>query len=202
MESKIDPMWSKQKTVANVPPAAYSQRMSKYIDRDFQIKFTKYILIVAVVSGMAFLIPTLYFINQNYDIFVNLADSFSPDIADHIAREQVGFNLIFSIFFFANIIFWVVFTRNMTAKIVGPAKILRNHLRLLSRGDLSLPPVKIREDDEFQELVQTYNYFYSLIRVQNERELTELKKVKEQVINPTAHQMLQKIIKDREDRAS
>lgn len=185
-----------------IPPAAYSQRSSRFIDRDFQMKFTRYIFIVSILSSLVFLIPTMYFINQNYDIFIGLADTFAPDIANHIASERFGFNIVFPVLFLANIAFWLIYTKNMTAKIVGPAKILRNHLRLLTRGDYTLPPVQLRDDDEFKDLIQTYNYFYSLMRVQNEKELSDLKKVQAKVGDPISQGLLQKIIHEREQRVS
>lgn len=183
-------------------PAAYSQRKSTFIDRQFQLKYTRYILGMATVSALIFLAPTLYFINQNYSIFMQLTDELSPGLAAYIAREQFSFNLTFSVLFIANFVFWAVFSNKMTAKIAGPAKILRNHIRLLSRGDFTLAPVHLRDDDEFKELVNTYNYFYTLLKVQNERELHELKKVREAMSNPVAKELITNLIQEREQRAS
>ncbi|OFZ17836.1 MAG: hypothetical protein A2Z20_05645 [Bdellovibrionales bacterium RBG_16_40_8] len=181
----------------HLQPSTYSQRSTTYVDRDFQVKYTRYILGMAILSTFIFLLPALYFSNQNYFIFYQLADLLSPDLANYIAKERIGFNAIFAITFIVNIIFWAVFSKKMTAKIAGPAKILRNHMRLLSRGDFTLPPVRLREDDEFKELVNAYNYLFILWKVQSERELEELREIQSSITNPAVYETVRRMIRER-----
>lgn len=181
-------------------PSAYSRRSTSYVDRDFQLKYTKYILTVAIVSAAAFLLPSFLLANQNYDIFLDLADLLNPDLAHYIAKERWTLNLVFAATFVANIVFWFVFSKKMTAKIAGPAKILRNHIRLFSRGDFTLPPVRLRDDDEFKELISAYNYLFTLLQVQNQRELEELKKIQAAISNPLALDLITQMIDDRDQR--
>lgn len=181
-------------------PAAYRRQNSSFIDRDFQLKYTRYILGMALVSTAIFLLPVFYFSNQNYSIFFKLADLMNPELANYIARERLGFNIIFSAVFLGNLAFWAIFSKKMTAKIAGPAKILRNHIRLLSRGDYTRAPVRLREDDEFKELINTYNYLYTLLKVQNERELKELDNIHGSITNPIAHKLIGQMIDERKHR--
>ena len=181
-------------------PAAYTRRGTSFIDREFQLKYTRYILSMALISTVIFLLPVFYFSNQNYTIFYKLADLMNPELANYIAREKLGFNIVFAAAFFGNIAFWAIFSKNMTAKIAGPAKILRNHIRLLSRGDFTLSPVRLREDDEFKELINTYNYLYTLLKTQNERELKDLDKVYDSITNPIAHALIGQMIDERRQR--
>lgn len=193
-------MWSKDRK--HLQPAAYSRRSSKYVDRDFQLRYTKYILTVAVVSCAVFLFPVFYFSNQNYQLFFDLADLMNPKLSQYIARERIGFNVFFIISFACSLLFWTVLSRKMTAKIAGPAKILRNHIRLFSRGDFSMTPVRVRDDDEFKDLINAYNYLYTLLKVQSERELQSLKKIQGAVTNPLARELILDMIHDRESRLS
>jgi hypothetical protein len=192
-------MWSPQKS-KYLQPSAYSRRSTTFIDRDFQLKYTRLTLAIAVASSLLFLLPIFLFANQNYTIFYKLADLMNPALADYISRERIGLNISFVAAFVGNLVFWVIFSKKMTAKIAGPAKILRNHIRLLSRGDFSLPLVRIREDDEFKELINTYNYLYTLLKVQSERELSELKRVESAITNPIAKNLIESMIDERVQR--
>ncbi len=192
-------MWPKRNS-KYLQPAAYSRRSSTFIDREFQLRFSKYVLIFALTSTFIFVLPLLYFSNQNYSIFFDLADLLNPDLARYIAKERMGFNVAFAVTLIANICFWLVFSKRMTAKIVGPLKIMRNHIRLLSRGDFTLPPVKLRDDDEFKELVSTYNYLYSLLKARNEKELHSLHELKKAITNPIARELIAGMIEERQNR--
>lgn len=192
-------MWNSRQS-KYLQPSAYSRRSTSFIDRDFQLKYTHYILIMAALSSSVFLFPALYLTNQNYNIFFDLADILSPSMAQYIDKERLTLNIAFAVLFLCNLIFWFVFSKKMTAKIAGPVKILRNHIRLFGRGDFSLQPLKIREDDEFRELVNTYNYLFILLQVQNKQELEELKKVRAAITNPVALDLISQMITEREQR--
>ncbi|MEQ1663775.1 MAG: hypothetical protein ABL927_00195 [Bdellovibrionales bacterium] len=189
-------MWSTRQS-KYMQPSAYSRRSTRFIDRNFQLKYTYYILGVAIASTLLFILPALYFTNQNYQIFYKLADLSNPDLASYISREQFGLNVLFACAAIANIIFWYIFSLKMTAKIAGPAKILRNHIRLMSRGDFSLPMVRLRDDDEFVDLINTYNYFYTLLKTQNKNDLNSLLNIRSSVSNSPAREVIQEMIRQR-----
>lgn len=189
-------MWG-QRNFKYLQPSAYTRRATTYVDRQFQLKYTRYILGMAIVSAVVFLLPALYFSNQNYVIFYQLADLLSPQLTSYIAKERIGFNVVFMAAFIGNAVFWIIFSKKMTAKIAGPAKILRNHIRLLSRGDFTMKPIRLRESDEFKELINTYNYFYALLQAQNKKELEELEAVHASIANPLAHELIGRMIHER-----
>ena len=165
-------MWPLRE-LKHLQPATYSRRSSSYVDRDFQERITRYLIGLSAISSLLFLLPALYFTNQNYSIFVDLADLNNPALSNYLFRERVGINVIFIVAFLTQAVFWYFFTKKMTEKIAAPAKVLRNHIRIASRGDFSLLPVKIREGDEFKDLINSYNYFYKLLQSQYLREIEE-----------------------------
>lgn len=181
-------------------PNAYLRRTTTYIDRDFQLRHTRYILLVALLSAGVFLLPIFIIANQNYALFMKLADFMSPSIAKYIAKEQLQLNVLFAFTFLAYGIFWISFGKKMTAKLAGPIKVLRNHLHLLSRGDYTLDTIRIREDDEFKELINSYNNLYSLLKVQNQRDLQMLHSIISEVTNPVVRQLLSDMIEERQKR--
>lgn len=155
---------------------------------------------MATLSILFFVVPTYYFAHENYEIFFRLADLMNPELAYYIEREKWGLNLAFMACLMANIIFWGIFSKKMTAKIAAPIKLLRNHIRYLSRGDLSLPILRMREDDEFKELISSYNYLYSILKTQSERDLANLTKINESLTNPMAKELIQTMIYERQTR--
>ncbi|MEZ4872466.1 MAG: hypothetical protein R2827_09545 [Bdellovibrionales bacterium] len=65
----------------------------------------------------------------------------------------------------------------MTAKVIAPIQILTNHLRNLSRGRWFEQPVRVRETDEFQDLIDAYNYFYLSFQKSISRDLKKLEMI-------------------------
>jgi hypothetical protein len=128
--------------------------------RKFQLRYTLY-LVGAVIFGMVLAGgPTLYFLNHNYQLFINLAYDQSPDLLETLERERLfinGFLLSTSI---GVVLFCFLIGFRMTSRIIGPVAVLERHLQKMSRGQWYHPVVKIRQADEFHQLIDAYNYFY------------------------------------------
>lgn len=178
-------------------PSGYTRRTTTFIDREFQLKYTRYILWMAAFITLLFLLPPFYYAYQNYTIFINLADLNDPGLSHYLLTERFDLCIYFAIAGLAQFAFWFLFSKRMSAKIVGPAKLLRNHLRLVSRGDFSLPVLQIRQDDEFKELVSSYNYLYTLLKVQSQRDLEDLLSMRKIVSHPGAVTLLNEMIRTR-----
>lgn len=138
----------------------------------------RYMLIVlaAGLLGAIFnIIPLFYFIDQNYRIFFDLAFAHSPEIIAQLNREQMWIKLFGIGSFFVLTIFFGFVAFRMTSRIVGPLKVMQNHLKQITRGNWRLHAIKVRENDEFQDLIESYNYFYSSYRTMLQRDLERLK---------------------------
>lgn len=85
----------------------------------------------------------------------------------------------------------------MTHRMIGPLKVLRNHLKWLSRGHWNLPPLKVREKDEFQDLIESYNYFYSSFRANIYKDLEALKKLNIDANNRDAYKAWKSMIEEK-----
>ncbi len=181
-------------------PSGYTRRNSGFIDREFQLKYTRYLLWMSGLIALVFLLPPFYYCFQNYGIFIRLADLNDPRLAHFLISERFYLVVYFGVAALAQFGFWIVFSRRMSAKIVGPAKLLRNHIRLVSRGDFSLPALRIRDDDEFKDLIGSYNYFYSLLKTQYERELEDLNNLKKMTTNAGALDLIKEMTEVRAKR--
>jgi methyl-accepting chemotaxis protein len=189
-------MWSLRRP-EQLQSSAYSRRESSYVDRDFQLKYTKKTFWISTFATLLFFAPALYWCNQNYEIFIDLAYGHNAKLVDHLESEQATLNtLLIACLIGQTAFLWLVGNR-MTAKIIAPLKIMRNHLRLLSRGELSVNAIRLRSHDEFQELFTTYNYFYATLRAQTAKDLERLEAIRSHSTHPLALDTLKAMINEK-----
>ncbi|MBX7231702.1 MAG: hypothetical protein K1X29_06415 [Bdellovibrionales bacterium] len=155
-----------------------SQRIYKFIDRDFQIRYMGMVVSASLLGGLIAGLPIYYYLDQNYIVFIELAQQYSPQIITHLERERVWVSSLLIISFSGLAAFFMFLSYKLTGRIIGPLRVLRNHLRQMSRGKWFLPPVKVRQTDEFQDLIDSYNYFYESFRTHLRQDLELLKKLK------------------------
>ena len=146
---------------ARFKQATYAFRTSRFVDRRFQLKFLVIFFTSAMLGISLTVIPSAVLLFDNYSVFSKLAYFHSPGTLEYLEREYISYFAILATFLTGLIIFYYVVGVKLSAKIVGPVRVLKDHLRRLTRGEWSSPPVRIRKGDEFQELVDVYNYFYS-----------------------------------------
>lgn len=168
-------LWIRHPQQKNIQPI--SKRSSRFIDREFQIRYVAVVVIAAAFGMLVSIGPAYYFLNQNYLIFADLAFEHSPDLLENLEQERYWINMLFGCGTLATLMFFGFLSFKMTNRMIGPLKVLRNHLKWLSRGRWNQPPLKVRDNDEFQDLIESYNYFYSSFRVNLVRDLEALKKL-------------------------
>ncbi len=132
-----------------------------FIERRFQIRYTLAMILVTFIGIAAALIPTMYLVQQNFDLFTELAYQNNPGLIDSIQRERLATYYIVGSVSVSVMVFVIILAFRLTSSIVGPLKVLRNHLRRLCRGHWHQGPLTVRSKDEFQDVLETYNYFFS-----------------------------------------
>ncbi|MBC86520.1 MAG: hypothetical protein CL677_05010 [Bdellovibrionaceae bacterium] len=160
-----------------VKPSSYQSRQTRFIDQGFQLKYTFFVSGIVLLAIACVFIPSFYFLNENYKIFTDIAYEYAPNMVRHLDREYGGLILIASGTFVAVGAFFFILGLKVTAKIIAPIHIITNHLRNLSRGRWFDRPVRIRDTDEFQDLVDAYNYFYHSFQKAISRDLKKLEKI-------------------------
>lgn len=193
---KIEVMWTSRR-FGYLQPSAYVRRATSFVDREFQLNYTKKTLWMFFTASLFAYGPVLYFLNENYSLLRDLMYSAAPEIVSHLEREQSILNASVILIFFAQIAFVLVYSRKMTGKIVGPVKKLRNFFRLLSRGEYSSPNLRVRDDDEFQDLISSFNYFYSGLQEQTHRDLMRLKEARKLSEHPIMNDSLDQMINEK-----
>lgn len=186
-------MWSLQRP-PHLDSSAYTHRDTRFVNREFQLSYTKKTVFIAGTATLLFLLPAIYWTNQNFEFFNEMAYTIQPDLVDHIESEQNTLNTLFFACLLGQMVFLSLMGQRMTDKIVAPLKILRNHVRLVSRGHLNLPPLRVRATDEFHDLITTYNYFYSVQKSQAERDLKRIEEARSHITHPMARELLKEMI--------
>jgi hypothetical protein len=178
------------------------QRFHYFIHKDFQLKYTGYLVTSALLSALIVGGPTYYFLNQNYNIFLNLAYSISPDIVQHLIQEKAWITGFFIFSLMTLVVFHIYFGVRLTFRMVGPILALRKHIEMVTRGHLYQRPLHVRQDDEFHDLIQNYNYLYKTLRAQNSFDVKKLEGLKYFLKDPQSIKILEDIIEEKESQIS
>lgn len=173
------------------------QRFHYLINKDFQLKYTGYLVTSALLSALIVGGPTYYFLRQNYDIFLNLAYTMSPDIVHHLIQEKTWITGFFIFSLMTLVVFHVYFGVRLTFRMVGPILALRKHIDMVTRGHLYQRPLHVRSDDEFHDLIQNYNYLYKTLRAQNSFDVKKLESLKFYLKDPKSLKILTEMIEEK-----
>lgn len=168
--------WHRGLEYLNLP--THQRRTTRFIDRDFQVRYGSVVIGAALLGALVSLLPIYFFLDQNYRIFLDLAHLYSPGLMDNLERERIWVTMLLFSGFSGLTIFFLVLSFRLTNRIVGPLRVLRNHLRRMSRGQWFMAPVRVRDSDEFQDLIDSYNYFYESFRTQLRRDLDMLRRLR------------------------
>ncbi|MCB0341648.1 MAG: hypothetical protein H6626_09385 [Pseudobdellovibrionaceae bacterium] len=191
-------MWIKRYTASQSRTPSYLNHQTRFIHRSFQIRYTAYLSLAATLGMVISMIPISYFINENYDVFIRLAYDYAPNILGHLEKEQIWLNSLLFSMFVGLVVFFTIFGFKLTARMIGPIQIVKNHLKQLSRGKWFNQEIKIRDKDEFHELIEEYNYFYKSFRKNLENDLSRLEKLNINRDDRESYYLWQKMIHEKQ----
>lgn len=178
----------------HIDSPAYTQRNSRFVNRDFQLNYTRKTVLISLIGTVVFMAPVIYWTNQNYSFFSEMAYSIQPGLIDHIEAEQNTLNTLFFVSLIGQLIFLALVGQKMTDKIVAPLKLLQNHMRYLTRGQFTVEEMKVRTSDEFHDLITTYNYCYLTLKNQIESDLERLEEARTHTSHPISREILKAMI--------
>ena len=167
-------MWQYKK--GGSPPSMGCRRQRPHIiDRDFQLRYTLYFIGSVTLGTLTIIVPTYFFLNQNYNIFMELAYRHSPDLLSYLEQERIVMNKLFFSVGMGLLTFSGVIGLRMTGHIIAPVKSLKKHLEQVAKGHCFIPEIKPRNNDEFQDTIESYNYFYRSLRYNLKVDLQRLR---------------------------
>ena len=167
------------------------------IDHNFQLRYALYFMGTITLGLIIIIVPIYFFLNQNYKIVMELADRHSPDLLSYLEQERMGMNrLLFAIgvglFVFSGIV-----GLRIANRIVTPVKTLKKHLEQITKGRWSIPEIKSRESDEFQDMTESYNAFYRSLRHNLKVDLQRLRLLKVDPLHNEAYKNWKTMIEEK-----
>lgn len=176
----------------------FKRRREHHIMRGFQWKYTFVILGIVVLALAGTLTPLYYFLNQNFNLFIQLAYDHAPQVLDHLEREQrwllsFGAGAIIAVIFFC-----LHFGLRASERVARPIWVLENRLKQLSRGNFQAQDIHVRGSDEFHELVEAFNYFQRSMKSATEWELEKLQLLFTKMNDPDAKKLLKDLANRKE----
>lgn len=179
-----------------------AHRFHYLIHKHFQLKYTWYLVTSALMSALIVGGPIYYFLNQNYDIFLNMAYSLSPEIVSHLTQEKKWFTGFFIFSLMTLVIFHFYYGIRLTFRMVGPIMALKRHMNQVTRGHLYQKPLHVRQHDEFHDLILNYNYLYKTLRAQSAFDIKKLENIKFQTKSTEAIRMIDEMISEKSSQIS
>jgi hypothetical protein len=130
------------------------------------------------VSVLLISSPFIYLANQNFRFFQNLSMEKSPSLLTHLEREQLWFNVLTGFLLIALCIANWWFASKLVRNFRSQVRAFDRHLKHLIRGEWSIPSLRVRENDDFKDLVDQYGYFYKSLQAMTKAEIQLLEKMR------------------------
>ncbi len=147
------------------------------LNKAFQYKYSWYLVTAVAGATLLFLIPTYYFVLQNYQIFTDLAYDTHPVLVSHLEREVTWIRVFMIVSFFVVTGITLILGLRMTKNLINPLIQMEKHMRQLMLGQWHISDYKSPENDDFRELSMTYDYFYRALKANTEVELKLIEKL-------------------------
>ncbi len=158
-----------------------NQKSLKSLYNHIQHKYARHFLFALITPLILFTGPCIYFLHENYQIFLKLAYDVRPDLILHLEREK-GLLLGLLAFMISGAgLFCYLLTYRLIGYITGPVWSLERHMKQVTLGDWTSEDFRVRNGDEFQSLASTYSYLYRSLKVQTQNEIETLESL---VIDP------------------
>lgn len=193
-----------QEDISNFDHSHFSNKKKQDAGSAYQAFRTKYILylIVATVGSLLiFILPTIFFIKQNYKIFETLAYDVHPQLLIHLDREYewlLGF-MVISVLALCLFGLWIGI--RITNAVIQPLNSMENHMKQVIVGNLETSEFRqTQASEDLQSLFDTYNYLYKSLRAQTTLDIRSLQKI---VVDPShreAYQIWKNLLQNKQEQ--
>lgn len=150
-------------------------------DRSFLLRFVAAVGLGITACTALFLLPATYFIEQNYDVFLNLAYDVRPGLVGHLEREILWLRFFLIAGGLCTLAVSLFLTWRHLQRLQVPLDQVDDHLRSMTGGDWSGAAPAIPSSDVNRDFFVTYEMFHRSLRFNAEADLMLLEKL---VIDP------------------
>lgn len=147
------------------------------VDGQFQWRYSFSLALSVGLTLAVFMAPFLYLLNQNFEIFYQLAMSHQPDLVSHLEREVRWITTLGLLGLVAAVGFSILYGFKLTGSIIGPLFSMERHMKKIAAGDWAQSDFRVRSTDEFKRLASSYAHLYKTIRNQTADDLELLERI-------------------------
>lgn len=133
------------------------------------------------------IVPALYLVEQNYDIFQQLAFDIKPSLIQHLEREVVWLRLFMVVGLSGTLLVGALFIYKVSRHLLRPLDDVEDHLRRLTMGDWSEQGPSRLEPEVYRTFFLTYEHFHRTLISGAENELRLLEKLNVDPAQREAH---------------
>lgn len=130
-----------------------------------------------VACLLVFLLPAIFFIEQNYKIFTTLAFDVNPTLVHYLEREIIWLRSFLIMGTLATGLVAAFFARRIVRHLIHPLENLEDHLHQLTQGDWTNNFVESSKEETYRTLFLTYGYFHRSLKNQAAEDLKLLEKI-------------------------
>lgn len=146
-------------------------------DRVFALR-----LLVAMALGLSvccllFLVPALFFVEQNYEIFTALAYDVKPALVEHLEREVIWLRFFLAAGSLATVGAGVLFFHRLLRHLLQPLEKVEDHLRSLGEGEWHRPFPGSQDAYTYRTFFIAYENFHHALKASAETELRLLQRL-------------------------
>ena len=181
-------------------PAATPRQRGFIVSRSFQYKYVWYFMTALGGAALMFILPSYFFMQQNYDLFKSLAYDTQPLLVSHLERELTWLTFFMGASIACLLGVTVFLSVRMTKNLLLPLIRMEKHMHQLMLGHWTIPDFDIDEQEDFRELSMTYDYFYRSLKATTENDLKLLEKIQVDSQNREAYAALRHLIKEKRNR--
>ncbi|MBX2988630.1 MAG: hypothetical protein KF802_12100 [Bdellovibrionaceae bacterium] len=120
---------------------------------------------------LLFLVPAVFFIEQNYNIFLQLAYDVKPGLVQHLEREILWIRSFLVLGSIATAAVGMLFARRLVRHLFRPLQAMEDHLQALTEGQWDQAPPDMMGEETYRSLFLNYEEFYRVQRANLEAEL-------------------------------
>jgi hypothetical protein len=162
--------------------------------QQFKARYARQFVLAMLIPLILFAVPCVYFLMQNYEIFIGLAYDLRPDLLIHMEREKSLLLALVGMTILGSAGFCYLVTLRMIRAVIGPIWAIERHMKRVTLGDWSAEDYRLRSSDDFQSLSATYSYLYRMLRSSALKELEYLESLKIDPANRHDHTVVEKMI--------
>lgn len=142
-----------------------------------QVPARNFIITVFICSYIVTVVPLCYFLYKSYLMLDEIGVKFLPTLLEINGQDKAMIAVTLFCTFVAGLVIQLFAQKYFLKKLYKPIDLIQSHLSKAILGEFNQPKIPLKQELYAQELIRTYNYFYSSLQTNLKRDITFLKEL-------------------------